>query len=99
MRSRTLPTLMIAAALMVMLGAQPARAGGSSGSCDVTCQIDSLLTDIVSYFDGGKTGGHVYGTAVHAAPAPLLAAGVPAFIALGGGAVVLRLRRRFRRGS
>jgi hypothetical protein len=30
----------------------------------------------------------------HAAPAPLLAAGVPAFIALGGGAVAHRVWRR-----
>jgi len=32
----------------------------------------------------------------HPAPAPLLAAGIPAFAALGGGALVTRLRRRWR---
>jgi hypothetical protein len=32
----------------------------------------------------------------HRAPAPLLAAGIPAFIALGGGAAVARLLRRRR---
>jgi hypothetical protein len=32
----------------------------------------------------------------HPAPAPLLAAGIPAFAALGGGALVARLRRRWR---
>jgi hypothetical protein len=31
------------------------------------------------------------------APAPLLAAGIPAFAALGGGAAVTTLLRRFRR--
>ena len=31
------------------------------------------------------------------APAPLLAAGIPAFAALGGGAAILRLRRKFRK--
>jgi hypothetical protein len=31
------------------------------------------------------------------APAPLLAAGIPAFTALGGGVLVSRLVRRFRR--
>ena len=30
----------------------------------------------------------------HRAPAPLLAAGLPAFVAVGGGASVLRLLRR-----
>jgi hypothetical protein len=29
----------------------------------------------------------------------LLAAGIPAFVALGGGAAILRLRRKFRRGN
>ncbi len=33
------------------------------------------------------------------APAPLLAAGIPAFAALGGGAVVTKLVSRFRRKS
>jgi len=33
----------------------------------------------------------------HPAPAPLLAAGIPAFAALGGGAVVARFARRFKR--
>jgi hypothetical protein len=32
----------------------------------------------------------------HTAPAPLLAAGIPAFIALGGGAGIVRLLRRRR---
>ena len=32
-----------------------------------------------------------------AAPAPLLAAGIPAFAARGGGVVVTRIVRRFRR--
>jgi len=32
----------------------------------------------------------------HAAPAPLLAAGIPAFLALGGGAAVTKFSRRFR---
>jgi hypothetical protein len=31
------------------------------------------------------------------APAPLLAAGIPAFVALGGGAAITRLVRRFRK--
>ncbi len=31
----------------------------------------------------------------HPAPAPLLAAGIPAFTALGGGVLVARLRKRF----
>lgn len=30
----------------------------------------------------------------HTAPAPLLAAGIPAFVALGGGALVAKLRRK-----
>jgi hypothetical protein len=33
----------------------------------------------------------------HAAPAPLLAAGIPAFAALGGGLAVRKLWRKFRR--
>jgi hypothetical protein len=33
----------------------------------------------------------------HAAPAPLLAAGIPAFAALGGGVAVRQLWRRFAR--
>jgi len=37
--------------------------------------------------------------AYHGAPAPLLAAGIPAFVALGGGAVFTRLLRRMRRGG
>lgn len=32
----------------------------------------------------------------HAAPAPLLAAGIPAFLALGGGAAVTKISRRLR---
>jgi len=33
----------------------------------------------------------------HPGPAPLLAAGIPAFAALGGGAMLTSLTRRFRR--
>jgi hypothetical protein len=33
----------------------------------------------------------------HGSPAPILAAGIPAFAALGGGAAVASLARRFRR--
>lgn len=39
---------------------------------------------------GGGGGGH------HAAPAPLLAAGIPAFAVLGAGAVVRFVKRRRR---
>ena len=35
----------------------------------------------------------------HAAPAPLLAAGIPAFVALGGGTLVSRLLRRRKAAS
>jgi hypothetical protein len=34
---------------------------------------------------------------VHPAPAPLLAAGIPAFVALGGGLTARKLWRKFRR--
>jgi hypothetical protein len=33
------------------------------------------------------------------APAPLLAAGIPAFVALGGGVAVTKIVRRFRRSK
>jgi hypothetical protein len=36
---------------------------------------------------------------LHAAPAPLLAAGIPAFAALGGGALAYRLWRKLGRRS
>lgn len=36
---------------------------------------------------------------LHPAPAPLLAAGIPAFAALGGGAAAYRLWRKFGRRS
>jgi hypothetical protein len=42
---------------------------------------------------GGSGGGG------HPAPAPLLAAGIPAFTALGGGVLVSRLVRRFRKNK
>jgi hypothetical protein len=41
-------------------------------------------------FGGGGGGGHP-------APAPLLAAGVPAFIAIGGGLLAAKLYKKFRR--
>jgi len=41
----------------------------------------------------GCGGGH------HPAPAPLLAAGIPAFVALGGGVAVRRLWQKFGRRS
>jgi hypothetical protein len=37
--------------------------------------------------------------APHAAPAPLLAAGIPAFAALGGGALIARLVRKLKRSQ
>jgi len=99
MPSRTLATTLTAAAFIVLLGAQRARAGGSAGSCDVVCQFEQLLQEIGSSVDGGGQSNPVYGTAPRPAPAPLLAAGIPAFVALGGGAAILRLRRKFRRGN
>jgi hypothetical protein len=62
------------------------------------CQIEQVIGEIEGYLGVGTTG-PVYGGAPSPAPAPLLAAGIPAFVALGGGAAVLRLRRRFRRGG
>ena len=96
--SRTFATTLTASAFVALLGVQPARAGSSSGSCDFVCQIEQIIGEIGGYFDGGKPG-PVFGGSPSPAPAPLLAAGIPAFVALGGSAAVLRLRRRFRRGG
>jgi hypothetical protein len=38
-------------------------------------------------------------SSLHPAPAPLLAAGIPAFAALGGGVAVRQLWRKFTRGQ
>jgi hypothetical protein len=45
-------------------------------------------------FFGIGPGCHTGGGGSSPAPAPLLAAGIPAFMALGGGVLVARLRRR-----
>ena len=42
-------------------------------------------------------GDHSAFAIVRAAPAPLLAAGIPAFAALGGGAAIMRIVRRVKR--
>jgi hypothetical protein len=63
-------------------------------TCFVTC-----LTALPAFADGlgdipivgGLFGGH---GGTEGAPAPLLAAGIPAFIALGGGALAMKLFRR-----
>ncbi len=47
--------------------------------------------------DHGWHGWHGGGGGPHSAPAPLLAAGIPAFTALGGGILVARLRQRMKR--
>ena len=46
---------------------------------------------------GGGGGG--WGGGGNPAPAPLLAAGIPAFVALGGGVAARRLVQKFRRHS
>lgn len=53
-----------------------------------------LLTDIAAFFgivlsSSHHAPNHGYGSA----PAPLLAAGIPAFMALGGGALLARRKR------
>ncbi len=42
-------------------------------------------------------GNSAFGRGHHGAPAPLLAAGIPAFAALGGGAFLVRVVRRMKR--
>ena len=52
--------------------------------------------------DGGDRGGWGSGGDhhhVHEAPAPLLAAGLPAFAMLGGAGALARLKRRHRKGA
>ncbi len=59
----------------------------------------------ICFGGGGDMGGHGWqgggwhggGDDHHPAPAPLLAAGIPAFTALGGGILVARLRKRMKR--
>jgi len=48
-------------------------------------------------FGGGDHGWRGGGGGPHSAPAPLLAAGIPAFTALGGGILVARVRKRMQR--
>ena len=48
---------------------------------------------------GGQDALAICHDCTHPAPAPLLAAGIPAFAALGGGVAVTRIVRRFRRRS
>jgi hypothetical protein len=48
---------------------------------------------------GGGWGGGFGGGHQHGAPAPLLAAGLPAFAAFGGGALTLRWARRRQGGA
>ena len=52
----------------------------------------------ICFDDGSDHGWHgVGGGGPHSAPAPLLAAGIPAFTALGGGILVARVRKRMKR--
>jgi hypothetical protein len=78
---KTLAVFGIAMAIVVV-GAHAAFAGG--GGNNWLCQLFPFLCG-----GQGQGGGNP-------APAPLLAAGIPAFVALGGGALVTRLFRKRR---
>ena len=88
---RAFAVLTVAAVATIMLAGHPAQAGdGSTLGSDIWAWIDGILVDL----SGDKTpvtGG------VHAAPAPLLAAGIPAFVALGGVVAFGKLRRKLSR--
>jgi hypothetical protein len=82
---RTAAILGVALAVLVT-ASHAASAGG------IVCTGWAALLDPLCWLNPGNPG-----SKPNPAPAPLLAAGVPAFVALGGGVLVTRLRNKFRR--
>lgn len=75
---------------VVLVGTHAAFAGQPPGG-GLLCQLLPFLCQVGHPGHPGHPG--------NPAPAPLLAAGVPAFIALGGGVLVSRLFRRRKSAS